>query len=645
MSKRVRPYGSWGSAIDAGEVASAAKRLSQPRLDCGAVYWLEGRPADGGRQAVVRYDAGQLGDVTPPDVNVRTLVHEYGGGDYQVGRGRMFFVSFADQRIYVSQGGRLAPLSTAAGSRYADFAITPDDRWLLAVEERERAGREAENRLVGFPLPAQGVPNQPAEPVVIAAGHDFYAAPCVAPAGDRIAFVAWDHPNMPWDATRLYVQAWGAGGSAGESRCVAGEGEGEAIQQPAFSPAGVITCVSDRSGWWNLQQLRGGEWRSLCPRSAEFGGPPWVFAGSSYAFVDEGQILCAYGVGGRQSLATLDVESGCLEDWALPFTGFGGLRVGDGRACFIGSAPDRPASVVVLDVSERRHQEVAVGSSLELGVEVLSQPEKIEFTSADGRSAFAWLHVPTNPAFAAPPGERPPLLVKSHGGPTASASPALDLRIQYWVSRGIAVVDVDYGGSTGYGRAYRKLLDGEWGIVDVEDCVHAALHLGEVGRVDPGRLAISGGSAGGYTTLCALTFHDVFHAGASHYGIGDLEALVRDTHKFESRYTDKLVGPYPEMKARYVERSPIHFPDRLSCPVIFFQGLDDKIVPPNQAEAMVDALAKRALPHAYVPFEGEQHGFRRAENIRTALEGELYFYSHIFGFEVDVRPQGVEIVG
>jgi dipeptidyl aminopeptidase/acylaminoacyl peptidase len=301
--------------------------------------------------------------------------------------------------------------------------------------------------------------------------------------------------------------------------------------------------------------------------------------------------------------------------------------------------------VVVLDLKDRRFDTLAAGSSLELGADVLSQPEAIEFPSMDGRSAHAWLHRPANPAFAGPAGERPPLLVKSHGGPTAAASPALDLRIQYWVSRGIAVVDVDYGGSTGYGRAYRRLLDGQWGVVDVEDCVHAALELGRQGQVDPGRLAISGGSAGGYTTLCALTFHDVFQAGASHYGIGDLEALVRDTHKFEARYTDRLVGPYPEQKDRYIERSPIHFPDQLSCPVIFFQGLEDMIVPPNQAEAMVAALARRGIPHAYVPFEGEQHGFRRAENIRTALEGELYFYSRIFGFEVDVRPQGVEIVG
>jgi dipeptidyl aminopeptidase/acylaminoacyl peptidase len=553
-------------------------------------------------------------------------------------------VSFADQRVQLTQAGRTAPIS-AAGARHADFALTPDGRWLLAVEERERPDAEPENRLVAFPLPPQGLPESPtAQPMVVAAGHDFYAAPCLSPTGDRIAFVAWDHPNMPWDDTRLYVQAWNERGPAGEPRCVAG-GDGQSIQQPSFSPSGVLTCVSDRDGWWNLYQLRGEVLAPLYACPAEFAGPPWVFALSSYAFIDEDRILCAYGVGGHQRLAVLDRISSRLDDWPLPYTGYGGLRVEDGRACFIGSSADRASRIVVLNLEDRRVHEVASASSLELDATILGRPEAIEFESADGRSSHAWLHWPTNPRYAAPAGERPPLLVKGHGGPTAAASPALDLRIQYWTSRGFVVVDVDYGGSTGYGRAYRELLHGQWGVVDVEDCVHAALQLGRAGRADPERLAISGGSAGGYTTLCALTFHDVFQAGASHYGIGDLEALVRDTHKFESRYTDTLVGPYPESADLYVARSPIHFPERLSCPVIFFQGLEDRIVPPNQAEAMVAALAARGIRHAYVPFEGEQHGFRRAENIRTALEGELFFYSKIFGFEVDVRPPHVEIIG
>jgi dipeptidyl aminopeptidase/acylaminoacyl peptidase len=421
-------------------------------------------------------------------------------------------------------------------------------------------------------------------------------------------------------------------------------GEGESIFQPAFSPGGELAFVSDRSGWWNLHLLTESGPRSISERSAEFAGPQWVFGLSSYAFVSNDEILCTYASGGGSRLARLEVSGGRLDDYRLPYTSFGGIRVEGGQACFVGAAPDRPSCVACMDLAEGSVHEVAIGSSLDLDSALFSRPEPIEFASEGGRRAHAYYYAPRSAAFVGEAGTRPPLLVKSHGGPTSAASSALDLRIQYWISRGFALIDVDYGGSTGYGRTYRELLRGQWGVVDVEDCIAAALAVADEGRVDRDRLAISGGSAGGYTTLCALTFHDTFHAGASHYGIGDLEALARDTHKFESRYTDGLVGPYPEEQALYRERSPIHFADRLSCPVIFFQGLEDRIVPPSQAEAMVAVLASRGIRHAYVPFEGEQHGFRSAPNICTALEGELYFYSEIFGFEVEERPAAVRIV-
>lgn len=646
MSEGVLRYGSWPSPVRAERIAAAALRLGQTRIDRGFVHWLEARPAEAGRQVVMRAAADGRGapvELTPPDANARTRVHEYGGGDYAIHDGRVFFVDFASQRIHVALDGQSAVLSPA-GPRYADLVPTPDGRHLLAIEETPRPGSEPCNRLVALRIPPTGLPDAPAAPRVLASGHDFYSSACVSPSGDRIAWLAWDHPHMPWDGTVLYLQAWSADGPVGSARVVAG-GPRESIVQPRFSPGGVVTFVSDRSGWWNLHQLRGDRVVALAPLAAEFAGPQWVFGQSRYAFLGEQQILCTYGVGGVGRIARLAVESGALDDIPVPYSGFEGLQVERGQACFVGSAADRPAEVAVLDLQGGGVRVLRRGSRLDLDPDSIVRPEAIEFESQEGRRAHAYVYSPTRRDVRAPTGERPPLLVKSHGGPTSSASAALDMRIQYWVSRGIAVVDVDYGGSTGYGRAYRESLRGNWGIVDVDDCVAAALHLAREGRADASRLAISGGSAGGYTTLCALTFRDVFAAGASHYGIGDLEALVRDTHKFEARYLDGLVGPYPEARDVYVARSPIHFTERLDCPVIFFQGLEDRVVPPNQAEAMVAALAARGIPHAYVPFEGEQHGFRRAENIRAALEGELYFYGRIFDFAVDADAGPVRIVG
>jgi dipeptidyl aminopeptidase/acylaminoacyl peptidase len=414
-----------------------------------------------------------------------------------------------------------------------------------------------------------------------------------------------------------------------------------------------LTFISDRSGWWNLYQIRGADrsLRPLCERAAEFGWPQWVFGMSSYDFIDAGRILCRYGVGGEYRLATLETQSGRLDDIVAGagLSELGGIQVQGDDACLWGAGPGESGGVYHLSLSKRELSLVRAGLSLD-GFRLddrsdspWSLPEALEFRSLGGRTAHAFFYPPTSRLAVAPSGDLPPLLVKSHGGPTSATGSALRLAIQYWTSRGIAVVDVNYGGSSGYGREYRERLAGAWGIVDVEDCIAAAHSLAEEGRVDRARLAISGGSAGGYTTLCALTFHDTFAAGASHYGIGDLEALVRDTHKFESRYMDALVGPYPEEIERYRARSPIHHTEQLSCPVIFFQGLEDRVVPPNQAQAMVAALAERGITHAYVPFEGEQHGFRRAENICTALDGELYFYSRVFGFEAQ-KPAALTIV-
>jgi dipeptidyl aminopeptidase/acylaminoacyl peptidase len=470
--------------------------------------------------------------------------------------------------------------------------------------------------------------------VVLAAGRDFYASPRVSPDGRRLAWLEWDHPNMPWDGTELKVATLAGDGLAGDPVTVAG-GPEESVFQPAWNPDGVLHLVSDRTGWWNLYRVGPSGLEALAPAEQEFGHPQWVFGLSTYAFLPGGRIACIHGRGPMQRLGILESD-GALHDLELPFTSFypPQLRaVGDRLACIAGG-PTQAAAVVVIDPATGGVHVLRSSEDRELDPGYLTVPEPIEFPTEGGRTAHALYYPPANRDAKGPEGERPPLVVASHGGPTAGVTSDLHVGYQFFTSRGIAVVDVDYGGSTGYGRAYRRLLDGQWGIVDVDDCVAAARHLADRGDVDPARLAIRGGSAGGYTTLCALTFRDAFTAGASYYGVADLATLARDTHKFESRYLDRLIGPWPQAEALYRERSPIHFTDRLSCPVILLQGLEDEVVPPAQAEMMAAALDAKAIPYAYLPFPGEQHGFRQAAHIRRALEAELYFYGRVFGFDL-----------
>ena len=628
------PFGSWASPLSAAAIASGGLRLAEPRVDRGAVYWLEGRPDEGGRNVLMR----SARDADPEecvgeDANIRSRVHEYGGGAYLVARGRTFVVD--------DSSGRLCELGRSAlgrpEARYGDLALSRDDRTLVAVEEMagEGAGGEPANRLVSLPLDGGRS--------VLDSRHDFVSSPTFSPDGRSLAWIAWDHPNMPWDESALYVASWGEGGLAGSPRCVAGQ-VGESIFQPRFGPDGRLYFVSDRTGWWNLYVLEEGEPRALCPLAAEFGVPQWAFGLSTWDFVDVGTILCARTRDGEAALTKVDVATGEARVLGLGLTAIEGVRVERGLAVFIGASPTRAANVYAYELDARRLHVLRSSLADEPREANISTPEPIDFVTGGGQTAHAFYYGPHAPGIAGLADERPPLIVKSHGGPTGVAHSSLDLRVQYWTSRGFAVVDVNYGGSTSFGRSYRERLDGQWGVVDVEDCVAAARALATQGRVDSDRMLITGGSAGGYTTLCGLTFFDDFRAGASHYGIGDLEALARDTHKFESRYTDRLVAPYPEHAELYRERSPIHHIDRLSCPVIFFQGLEDRVVPPNQAAEMVAALQSRGIAHAHVEFEGEGHGFRQAANIRTALEGELYFYSRVLGFEVDVHPPEVRLV-
>ncbi len=637
--KKTAPYGSWKSPITSDLIVAGTVGLGQVRLDGEAVYWIEQRPTEGGRNVIVRRTPdGTIADLTPAPCNARTRVHEYGGGAYAVRDGTLYFSNFADQRLYRRTGAaEPEPLTSEDGLRYADAIIDTQRSRLICVHEDHRlAGQEAINSLVGIDL-ASG------EETVLVSGSDFYSNPRLNPDGTQLAWLSWNHPQMPWDGTELWVGTVRSDGSLAEVRLVAG-GNAESIFQPEWSPLGILYFVSDRSGWWNLYRVRNDNIEALWEKNVDFGRPQWMFGMTTYAFASANRIICTYAENGTWHMASLDPGTRQCEAIALPYTEVGDVQASSGKAVFLAGSPSAPPAVVQLDLDTRALSVLCQSSQLDLDPDYLSAPQAIAFPTEHDRTAYGLYYPPTNADYAAPSEERPPLVVKSHGGPTSAAQTALDLRIQYWTSRGFAVLDVNYGGSTGYGRAYRQRLNGQWGIVDVDDCVNGANYLVARGEVDAERLTITGGSAGGYTTLCALTFRNTFRAGASHYGISDLEALARDTHKFESRYPDNLVGPYPERQDVYVARSPVHFTQQLSCPLIVFQGAEDKIVPPNQSELMVAALREKGLPVAYVLFAGEQHGFRKAENIKRALDGELYFYSRIFGFPLAeaIEPLTIE---
>jgi dipeptidyl aminopeptidase/acylaminoacyl peptidase len=671
--RKVAPFGTWKSPITSDLIVSGSVRLGEIVLDGQDIYWSEGRPEEGGRSVIVRRTRqGRNVDAIPASFNARSRVHEYGGGAYLVTDGVVYFSHFEDQRLYRQvPGGEPQPITPEADLRYADGIMDRGRNRIICVQEdHTNPEREAANRIVGIDLTGEHAQK------VLVEGNDFYAAPRLSPDGSKLAWLTWNHPSMPWDSTQLWVAEVKADGCLGQGVPVAG-GKGESVFQPEWSPDGVLYFVSDRSGWWNLYRWRPlsvpsasmGEAReegrdvarspvafagageaerveAVCdraPERAEFGLPQWVFGLSTYGFASAQRLVCAYTQEGTWHLASVDTETGWLEPIETPYSSLGGMRVGRGCVVIIGGSPMEPSAIVCLDLHSGKREVLRRSRALDLEPGYLSEPRAIEFPTENGLTAHALYYAPQNRDFAGPADERPPLLVISHGGPTSATSSALNLGIQYWTSRGIAVLDVNYGGSTGYGRAYRERLNGQWGVVDVNDCVNGTRDLVEQGEVDRERLMIRGGSAGGYTTLCALTFRDVFKAGASYYGVSDLAALAQETHKFESRYLDRIVGPYPEEQDLYRERSPIHFTDHLKCPVIFFQGLDDKMVPPNQAEMMVKALRAKGVPVAYLPFGGEQHGFRRAENIKRALEAELYFYSRIFGFELADPIEPVEI--
>lgn len=600
------------------------------------------RPSERGRQVIVRRSAnGETSDINPPEFNARTRVNEYGGGDYVIHDGAVYFSNFADQQLYRQTGEstpeRITNESSDDRLRYADAVVDrARDRLIVVREDHRQANQEAQNTIAAVSMHGNSE-------TVLVSGNDFYSSPRVSPDGSQLAWLTWNHPNMPWDGCELWTGDLAADGSISHPRLIAGS-SGESIFQPEWSPDGILYFVSDRSGWWNIYRAESDAVECLCEMEAEFAVPQWVFGLSTYAFESADRIVCAFAEKGLWKLGTINTRSKQFERIDTPFTDIEFVQASPGRTIFRAGSPTEPFAIIEMDLVTRATKVLQRSANIQIDEGYLSVAEPIEFPTENGLTAHGFYYAPRNQDFAAAPAEKPLLLVKSHGGPTSATVAVLMLSIQYWTSRGIAVLDVNYGGSTAYGREYRERLRGTWGIVDVDDCINGARFLAGRGDVDANRTVIDGGSAGGYTTLCALTFRDYFKAGASYYGVSDLEALEVDTHKFEARYSRSLIGPYPERKDLYFERSPIHFTDRLSCPLIFFQGLEDKVVPPNQAEMMVDALRDKGLPVAYVAFEGEQHGFRRAENIKRSLDGELYFYSRVFGFELaePVEPVTIE---
>ena len=647
-------YGSWKSPVTSELIVADSVSIGDVALHGDDIYWSEMRPADDARNVIVRrMPDGATHDITPPPYSARTRVHEYGGGAFCIagaddGGAAVYFSNFSDQRIYrqtVSPSGDVGapqPVTPEIAMRYADGEVCERRSVMVCVrEDHSSSWREAVNTIVAIDLERGGSR-------VLASGASFYSSPRISPDGSTLAWLSWNHPNMPWDGCELWAAELLEDGSLGERRLVAG-GADESIFQPAWSPSGALHFVSDRTGWWNIYRATAdfGSAEAVCEPDAaskEFGRPAWVFGLSTYGFASEERIICAYTRGGEWSIGEIDAAIGALTPVPTPFTAIGTLHANARHVAFTAGSHTMPMSLMRHDLTDS--STTRLRSSSDAGIEdgYISRARAIEFSTENGLTAHAFYYPPTNKDYIAPEGEKPPLIVISHGGPTSAADSSLDLRKQFWTSRGFAALDVNYGGSSGFGTEYRRRLNDSWGVVDVDDCVNGALYLVERELADAERLIIRGSSAGGFTTLLALTTRDAFSAGASYYGVSELEALMRDTHKFESRYLDGLIGRFPEHAERYRERSPINHIDGLSAPMIVLQGLDDEIVPPNQAELMVNSLREKGLPVAYLTFEGEQHGFRQAANIRRALEAELYFYSRVFGFALadDIAPVQID---
>ncbi|HIF71164.1 MAG TPA: S9 family peptidase [Dehalococcoidia bacterium] len=643
-AKKISPYGSWKSPILADLITEGGLRLEQVRVDGDDVYWLEGRPEEAGRYVIVKRSTdGSSADVNSSPLNARNAVHEYGGAAYAVRDGDVYFANWDDQRLYkAASGGGDAVAITGEpaierGDRYADLVVSNDSNWILCVRERHHEDREADNELVAIRTDGSGATK------VLATGHDFYSSLRQNAAGDRVCWLSWDHPDMPWDGCELWVADFDStNGSVSNEQLVTG-GTDVSIVQPEWASEGTLVFITDESGWWNLTKWSGDSVVPVLTEEKDHCGPAWAFGFRTYGFVDDGSVLLRDSEGGEGRFRAIGLDGQVGGSVTVPHTSIAELNVIGGDVVYIGASQTAAAGVVRTGLGNGASVTLKTSSDIELDDAYLSVPEAITFPSTEDGEAHAFYYAPTNPDFESDGTEIPPLLVISHGGPTSATSSALSLPVQFWTSRGFAVVDVNYRGSTGHGKAFRDALKGQWGVYDTDDCIAAADYLVGRGQADTNRLAIKGGSAGGYTTINALTFHDRFAVGATYYGIADLTVFIDDTHKYESRYLDSLIGPYPEAKQLYHDRSAINFTDQLSCPMIIFQGLEDKIVPPSQAEIMAGALREKGVPFSLMMFEGEQHGFRQSKNIKASLEGELYFYGRVMGFTPAGDLSGVEI--
>ena len=634
IARETAPYGSWTSPVTPELMTGKTVGLSHLTADGAALYWLEARPSEAGRSVLMRWvESEGKTELTPMPINIGTRVHEYGGGAYAVSAGWIVYSEKADGSVWLitPNGAAARQIAAVPGCRYADFTFDLKRRRVLAIREDHRGRKATEPEATIVALNLDSAEASWTAGTVLVRGPDFLAAPRLSPDGSQLAWTEWDHPNMPWDRTRLRLAALDQTGRPTPPVTIAGDGAPESIVQPGFAPDGTLHFSSDRTGWWNLYAWRDGAVVALAPIDAEIGGPAWVFGQRYFAFLDDAKIICSLVEDGMRHAAliaqgsVLRLAIGPVQESPVP---------SGGGIAYISTPPEAPPSIIRLGaVAGGLGETVTVSGPPVLGSDDVSIGEAIRFPTEEGGIGHAFFYAPRNARYIGPEGERPPLIVISHGGPTAMSTNSFSLGVQWWTTRGFAVLDVNYGGSTGFGRPYRQRLNGRWGIVDVEDCIAAARYVAAEGLADPARIAIRGGSAGGYTTLAALAASTVFKAGASHFGVADLKLLARDTHKFEARYLDTLIGPLPAAEDVYRERSPLANVGGIECPVIFFQGLDDKVVPPNQAETMVEAMAERQLPVAYYAFAGEGHGFRMAETIRRVLDLELSFYGRIFGFE------------
>jgi dipeptidyl aminopeptidase/acylaminoacyl peptidase len=633
---KVKPYGSWKSPISAKSLVQNSLRLGQIQISNDLIYWTEGRPAEKGRTALMAWSGVETHQTTPAEYDVRTRAHEYGGGAFLADGDGVFFINNVDQQIYqLRENDAPRQITRNPEYRFADIIKDEQRGILYAVGENHGDPKNILNSLLKISIST-------GELQVIAHGHDFYSNPQLNPDGDQLLFLTWDHPNMPWDGSQLHLANLDKDGNITRIVGILG-GIDESIFQPCWDPDGSFYFVSDRTGWWNIYRYANAQTRPVLEKHAEFGLPQWVFGMSTYAVLKSGDLIAVYTDMSGAHLIRIDVKGGTYSNLETPYSTIDQVRGINNRIAFLGSTDSQSVELVTIDLDKDSLVCLRKSTETKIKESYISKPEHISFETAPGELTHAWFYPPHNPDYEAPRGDRPPLIVLGHGGPTGHSSSAFNLGVQYWTSRGFAIVDVNYSGSTGYGRSYRERLKGSWGIRDVHDCASAAQYLADLGRVDRERLIIKGGSAGGYTTLAALTFLNVFKAGASYYGIGDLTILAEDTHKFESRYLDGLIGPYPDEKQLYIERSPLNFADQLDCPVIFLQGLEDPVVPPNQAVRMVAALKRNGIPVAYLPFPGESHGFRQSSTLIKAIESEFYFYSRIFGIEPADPLEPIEI--